>query len=194
MKNKGMLIVISAPAGCGKDTIIKGLFDLGCIDNLFYSVSATTRRIRPGETDGTHYYFKNHREFEWLIQQGEFLEYTEYCGNYYGTIRKTVESRLEQGMNIILKIEIEGATTIRRLFPDCVTVFILPPSFEELRRRLQTRSTEDEATMELRIKKSLEEFELCKDYDYRVTNDVLEVAINEVADIIRAERAKRDAA
>jgi guanylate kinase len=193
---KGMLIVISGPAGCGKDTIVEGLlktrtnFDNG----LFYSVSATTRGIRKNETDGKHYIFKTREEFEKLIEQGEFLEYTEYCGNYYGTLKKTVMDTLDEGKNIILKIEVEGAANVRKLFNECnrstakfVAIFIQPPSLEELRRRLKARETEDDATIERRIQRAVQEMARSGGYDHRVVNDDLQTAIDETAAIIREE-------
>lgn len=195
---KGMLIVISGPAGCGKDTIVEGLINAGHQGNpcgeLFYSVSATTREIRVSEEDGKHYHFKTREAFEQLINQGEFLEYTEYCGNYYGTLKKTILSALDEGKNIILKIEVEGAANIRKIFNDLgtlakfVAIFIMPPSLEELRRRLQNRSTEDEATIERRIKTAAEEIALADHYDYQVVNDDLQTAINETAEIISKRR------
>jgi len=189
---KGMLIVISSPAGGGKDSIIEGLMAGNYGTQLFYSVSATTREIRAGERDGEHYFFKTHEAFKQMIAKGELLEYTKYCGNYYGTLRETVKTALGAGKNIVLKIEVEGAANVRKLFPDCVSVFILPPSLEELRRRLKKRSTEDAATIELRVQKAAEEIAQSNEYDYRVVNDDLHTAIDEVAGLIAMERAKRD--
>jgi guanylate kinase len=192
MKNKGMLIVISAPAGCGKDTIVQGLFaDYRDELNLFYSVSATTRKMREGEREGEHYFFFGREQFEKFIEIGEFLEYTEYCGNYYGTRKHTVMTALGEGRNIVLKIEGEGAVNVRKMFPDAILIFILPPSIEELRNRLQNRGTEDKETIELRLKKAESELANSDDYDYRVTNDELPMAIREVANIIRDEQMKR---
>ncbi|MCL2071434.1 MAG: guanylate kinase [Oscillospiraceae bacterium] len=185
---KGMLIVISGPAGCGKDTIIESLLEKG--GRLSYSVSATTRGIRMGEEEGKHYFFKTRDEFERLIKQGEFLEYTEYCGNYYGTLRETVAQALDEGKNIILKIEVEGAANIRKVFSETkmqaglLAIFIMPPSLDELRRRLKSRSTEDDATIELRIKKAGDEIAFSENYDYKVVNDDLQTAIDETAEII----------
>jgi guanylate kinase len=198
MKRKGMLIVICGPAGCGKDTIVKDLFAKleDCADcsgkdcELFYSVSTTTRSIRPGEVEGEHYFFKPRAEFESLIEQGEFLEYTEYCGNYYGTRNKTVLAALDEGKNIVLKIECVGAANIKQLYPDAVLIFILPPSFEELRRRIEGRSTEDAQTIERRLAKAQEEIALADKFDYRVVNDDLQTAIDDVARIICEEREK----
>ncbi|MCL2035856.1 MAG: guanylate kinase [Oscillospiraceae bacterium] len=185
--NTGKLIVLSAPAGGGKDSIMEGLFsneykDVLC---LSYSISATTRKSRAGEEDGKHYLFKSREEFEQLIEQGEFLEHTEYCGNYYGTLNKTVSSALEAGKNLLLKIEAEGAENVKKAFPDSLLIFVLPPSVEELRRRLINRSTESEDVIELRIKKAESEFARAGNYDYRVVNDDLQRATAEVAKIIQ---------
>jgi len=155
-------------------------------------VSATTRKIREGEQDGKHYLFKTREEFEELIKHNELLEYTEYCGNYYGTLTETVTAALQNNKNIVLKIEVEGAANIKKLFPDCVSIFILPPSLDELRRRLELRATENECVIDMRIKKAEMELKRSDDYDYRVTNDDLQTAINEVAEIIRVQRAKRN--
>ena len=189
MNNSGKLIVISAPAGCGKDTIVEKLFnsDYKTELNLFYSISATTRPIRDGEQEGVHYFFMNREKFESLIEEGEFLEHTEYCGNYYGTRNKSVMDALGEGKNIVMKIEHEGAENVRRLFPDSLLIFIMPPSMEELRRRLQKRSTEDEETINQRLAKAEIEIGGCYDYDYQVINDDLTEAVNEVATIINEE-------
>ncbi|MCL1902885.1 MAG: guanylate kinase [Oscillospiraceae bacterium] len=199
---KGMLIVISGPAGCGKDTVVEGLLNAarrgGECGELFYSVSATTRIPRSTEENGIHYHFKTREEFERLIEQDEFLEYTDYCGNYYGTLKKTVMSALDKGQNLILKIEVEGAANIRRIFADLgalskfVAIFIMPPSLEELRRRLINRDSEDAATIELRVKTAAEEIALAGHYDYRVVNDVLETAIDEIASIIARHNREND--
>jgi guanylate kinase len=187
----GKLIVISGPAGCGKDTIVAGLFEqdelYGSQCRIYYSVSTTTREIRPGEEEGKHYYFKSRDSFERLIERGEFLEHTQYCGNYYGTRKKTVLSALKSGKNTVLKIEVEGAMNIKSLYSDAVLIFIQPPSLTELRRRLENRSTEDSATIEIRLKKAKEEMKLAHKYDYQVINDDLQTAINEVAEVILKE-------
>jgi len=188
VNKKGLLIVISGPAGCGKDTIIEGLLK-DCPD-ICYSVSATTRKIRDGEQDGKHYLFKTREEFEELLKRNELLEYTEYCNNYYGTLKETVTVALDNDKKIVLKIEVEGAANVKKIFPDCVSIFILPPSLDELRRRLENRATEKECVIDMRIKKAEMELARSDDYDYLVTNDDLQTAIDEVADIIRKEKSK----
>lgn len=127
---KGLPIVISAPSGCGKDTILEKLFKLN--DNLAYSVSATSRAMREGEIDGVSYHFHTRESFEKMIADAEVLEYTEYCGNYYGTPKKAVNDMLEMGRDVILKIEVEGAMNIKKIFPQCVMIFILPLQSESL--------------------------------------------------------------
>ncbi|MCL2754812.1 MAG: guanylate kinase [Oscillospiraceae bacterium] len=186
---KGKLIVISGPAGCGKDSIIEGLLEKAkkpdlMSGKLVYSVSTTTRAIRPGETEGKHYYFKSREEFERLIALDEFIEYTEYCGNYYGTRKKTVMNALKNGERILLKIECEGAENIKSLFPDALLIFIMPPSFEELRTRLEARDTEDARTIQKRMIRAKEEMICADSFDFQVVNDDLQEAIDEVARII----------
>ncbi len=191
--NKGLLFVVSAPAGCGKDTILEQLFKK--TDTVGYSVSATTRAPREGEVDGVHYHFRTRDEFERMIKGGEVLEYTEYCGNYYGTPRKGVEDLLAEGKDVILKIEVEGAMNIKRIFPECCLVFILPPSLAELERRLRNRGTETEDKIILRTKQAKSELEFAKNYDYYIVNGELEKAVDDLLAVIRAEklRAARNA-
>ena len=184
--NKGLLIVVSAPAGCGKDTILERV--LANNDNIFYSVSATTRAIRPGETDGVSYYFKSREEFEEMIKNFELLEYTEYCGNYYGTPKKAVMDMLEAGKDVVLKIEVEGASNIRKMFPDCVMVFILPPSIAELDRRLHKRGTETEEVIRKRIETAKSELTYAVNYDYTIVNGELEKAIEDFETVVKAEK------
>ncbi len=190
--SRGILFVVSAPAGCGKDTILERVF-AGEI-NLFYSVSATTRAMRMGETEGISYYFKTKEEFEEMIADGELLEHTQYCGNYYGTPRQTVEDSLDSGRNIVLKIEIEGAENVKKLIPDAVLIFILPPSMQELSRRLHKRGTEDQETIEKRLKQAEKEIAFAKNYDYVIVNGDLDKAVNDFIAIVQAEgfKAKRN--
>lgn len=188
--SKGLLFVVSAPAGCGKDTILEQV--LAREDNVGYSVSATTRAPRVGEVDGTHYFFITRERFEEMIANGEVLEYTEYCGNYYGTPRKGVEAMLAEGKDVVLKIEIEGAMNIKKLFPDCCLVFILPPSMRELERRLRRRGTEDEPTIMRRIAQAKNELDAAADYDYFVVNDDLDDAVNDLIAVIRGEKCRKE--
>lgn len=185
MMNKGLLIVVSAPAGCGKDTILESAFK--ACNNLHYSVSATTRAPREGEGNGVHYFFKTREEFTQMIENNELLEHTEYAGNLYGTPREYIPKMLEAGKNVVLKIEVEGAANIRKLFPDCVLVFILPPSFDELERRLRKRGTETEETIKKRVGIAKIEMSFVKNYDYVIINANLEDAVKDFTSVVRAE-------
>ncbi|MBQ9383619.1 MAG: guanylate kinase [Ruminiclostridium sp.] len=188
--SKGILIVVSAPAGCGKDTLLEQA--LKSNDNLYYSVSATSRAMRPGETDGVSYFFKTREQFEDMIKNDELLEYTEYVGNYYGTPKKAVTDMLEAGKDVILKIEIEGAANVKKLFPECTLVFILPPSFAELDRRLHKRGTETDDVIKQRLETARKELAFAKNYDYLVTNAALEDAVDDFLAVVRAEKCRRD--
>lgn len=190
--NKGIPIVISAPSGCGKDTILEQLFKIN--DNLAYSVSATTRAMREGEIDGVSYHFHTRESFESMIKNNEVLEYTEYCGNYYGTPKKAVQDMLNEGKDVILKIEVEGAMNIKKIFPECVLIFILPPSFAELDRRLRKRGTETEETIAARIAQAKNELEFADKFDYLIVNGELEKAVTDVNTVILSEKmaAKRN--
>ncbi|MBQ9947667.1 MAG: guanylate kinase [Oscillospiraceae bacterium] len=188
--SKGLLFVVSAPAGCGKDTILEQV--LAKTENVGYSVSATTRAPRPGEVDGVHYHFHTRESFEKMIEENAVLEYTEYIGNYYGTPRKAVEDMLAEGKDVILKIEVEGAMNIKRLFPECCLVFILPPSMAELERRLRKRGTEDEETILRRTAQARNEIDTAVNYDYFVVNDALEDAVDDLIAVIRAEKCRKE--
>ena len=183
---KGLLFVVSAPAGCGKDTILEQLFK--CTENVGYSVSATSRAPREGEVDGVHYHFRTREQFEQMIKNEEVLEYTEYCGNYYGTPRKAVEDMLSAGRDVILKIEVEGAM---RQFPECCLVFILPPSMHELERRLRKRGTETEEKIIERTAQAREELKFAENYDYLIVNGELEKAVDDLRAVIEAEKLRK---
>ena len=183
--SRGILFVVSAPAGCGKDSILEKALSKDI--NLTYSVSATTRSMRAGETEGISYYFKSREDFENMIKDGELLEHTEYCGNYYGTPKQTVEEILSDGKNVVLKIEIEGAGNVKKMLPEAVLIFILPPSMEELSRRLHKRGTEDEETIQKRLKQAETEISNAYDYDYVIVNGELDAAVNDFVSIVKAE-------
>ena len=185
---KGILFVVSAPAGCGKDTILEQALSRNI--NLHYSVSATTRAMRPGEVDGVSYHFKSREQFEEMIAHNELLEHTEYCGNYYGTPRRAVEDMLESGRNAVLKIEIEGAANVKKLFPEAILIFILPPSMQELENRLRGRGTEDEPTIQKRLQQARTELSYAKNYDYAITNGELEKAVDDLVAVVTAESFK----
>ncbi len=181
--------MVSAPAGCGKDTILHELFKIG--ENISYSVSATTREPREGEKNGVDYYFLSREEFRRGIDLGAMLEYTEYCGNYYGTPKKAVEDMLDRGTDVILKIEVEGGGNIKKMFPESTLIFILPPSFEELERRLRTRGTESEEKIRERTQQAVKEIARANEYDYIVVNDEIDKAARAVLTIIEAGRLRR---
>ena len=189
MDNKGLLFVISAPAGCGKDTILNEVFKK--TDKAGYAVSATTRAPREGEVNGVHYHFLSREEFEKKISEKEVLEYTEYCGNYYGTLRKSVNDLILSGKDAILKIEVEGAMNIRRIFPEACLVFILPPSWEVLEERLRGRGTESEETIKARSDQARTELTFAENYDYLIVNDKLDEAVDDLLAVLRSEKLRR---
>ena len=186
---KGSLFVVSAPAGCGKDTILNELFKK--TNKAGYAVSATTRAPREGEVNGVHYHFLTREEFERKIAEKEVLEYTEYCGNYYGTLRKSVNDLLEQGKDAVLKIEVEGAMNIKKAFSDACLVFILPPSWEVLEKRLRDRGTETEDKIVERTDQARREVRFAANYDYLIVNDDLSEAVDDLLAVFRAEKLRR---
>lgn len=186
---KGSLFVVSAPAGCGKDTILGELFKR--TDMAGYAVSATTRAPREGEVNGVHYHFLTREEFERKIAEKEVLEYTEYCGNYYGTLKRSVDDLLESGKDAILKIEVEGAMNIKKMFPEARLVFILPPSWEVLEKRLRDRGTETEDKIVERTKQARNEVVFAKNYDYLIVNDDLNAAVDDLLAVLKAEKLRR---
>lgn len=185
---KGLLVVISAPSGGGKGTIIKELFNRD--PNLRFSISATTRSPRPGEKNGKQYYFISREEFEGLIGEGKMLEYAEYVGNYYGTPRDPVEEWTAQGHDVILEIEVQGGAQVKKLMPECVSIFVVPPSMKVLGERLRGRGTEEEDVVQKRLAAAREEIPHGREYDYIVTNDRLEDAVEDICSILRAEKLK----
>lgn len=188
MKQRGLLLVVSAPSGGGKGTILKELFQRD--DNLRLSVSATTRAPRPGEEHGKHYYFLSNDEFEAMIQNDELLEHAGYVDHYYGTPKAPVDKWLEEGYDVVLEIEVQGGAQVKALRPDCVSVFIMPPSMQVLEERLRGRGTEDEVTVQKRLGMAREELPHAEKYDYIVCNDRVENAVEDILAILKAEKCK----
>lgn len=189
MNNEGLLLVVSAPSGCGKDTIIaKVLEELK--NEAFLSVSMTTRDMRPGEEEGVNYYYVSVDEFKSNIENGNMLEYAVYGSNYYGTPVKPVKKLLSEGKIVILIIEVQGGGNVRKIFPDAVKIFIVPPSMEVLESRLRGRNTDSEEEIIKRLDIARNEIERAVEYDYVVENDVLDDAVSDVLTIIKAERLK----
>lgn len=185
--NKGLMIVVSGPAGSGKGTVNARLLES---DEYVYSVSATTRAPRPGEINGVNYHFISREEFEGRIARGEMLEHTEYCNNYYGTPLKEALEVLESGRNLILEIEVEGAMNVKRLYPEAVLIMLLPPSFAVQEARLRGRGTETEAVILQRLARTREEIPLVGQYDYVVYNQDggAEICADDIRSIVRAEK------
>lgn len=186
---KGLLLVVSGPAGVGKGTVDAALMSRN--SNIRMSVSATTRKPRPGEIDGIHYFFKSEEEFRCMIDQDAFLEYMHvFNTDYYGTPRSFVEDELAAGRNVILEIDVQGGMKVKAAYPDAVLIFIAPPSMSELKTRLIGRATETPEAIERRFSTAFSELERAKSYDYIVINDVLDVAVNRIESILSAERCR----
>ena len=166
---RGVLFVFSGPSGVGKGTLKAKLFE-EFADRIAYSVSATTRGPREGEVDGKDYFFISRQEFERRVKNNEFLEHAEFAGNCYGTPRAYVEKLLDSGMNVVLEIDVQGALQVMKSMPECVSVFILPPSFEELERRLRGRGTETEEKVRERLETAKRELPYAPQYDYQIVN------------------------
>ncbi|MDP4091859.1 MAG: guanylate kinase [Bacillota bacterium] len=188
MFRKGLLIVFSGPSGAGKGTLLKSVTTIN--KNIGFSVSATTRSPREGEVNGKNYFFISVDQFKSMIENNMLVEWVEYCGNYYGTPRKYVEDTLEAGIDVILEIEVEGAANIIKQYPDCVPIFVLPPSFEELRKRIEGRGTEKQDVIEKRLERAKKEMNYIKNYKYVVINDDIERAANDMNCILRSEKLK----
>ena len=182
--SKGRLIVFSAPSGCGKGTMLREILR---DENFYISVSATTREPREGEEDGGDYHFISREEFQNLIDNNGMLEYAEYCDNLYGTPVKEVKEQLDKGRNVILEIEVKGAMKIRKLCPEALFIFVVPPSLKELDRRLRKRGTETEEVIIQRVERAAEEIPYAVKYDYIIVNDGLEEAVEDFRSIVRAE-------
>ncbi|MCQ2514669.1 MAG: guanylate kinase [Ruminococcus sp.] len=181
-KKRGVLVLYTGSSGVGKGTIMQEL--LKNDSSIRLSVSNTTRNPREGEIDGVHYNFVTKEQFTALIDEDGYLEYAQYCDNYYGTPKKQVEDMLNQGYNVFLEIEVQGGLQIMEKYPDVLSIFILPPSMESLERRLRRRGTEDEETIQKRLEAAKYEIGFKDKYKYNVVNGELDVAVNEVLDIL----------
>ncbi|MDI6728585.1 MAG: guanylate kinase [Thermodesulfovibrionales bacterium] len=187
-QKKGSLFVISAPSGAGKTTLCQKLREV--IPDIKFSVSYTTRKPRPGEIDGIHYTFVDEDEFRAMIADGEFVEWAQVHGNFYGTSKKRIEDMINEGFDVVLDIDVQGGRQIREHFPDSVLIFVLPPSMDELRKRLTGRMSDAEDVIKKRLKNAIDEIKEYKNYDYVIINDVFDDALEEIVAIIIAERVR----
>lgn len=189
MSKRGMLIVLSGPSGVGKGTVRKALFSQPGND-FQYSVSMTTRQPRPGEVNGKDYFFVSKEEFEQHIREGQMLEYAKYVDNYYGTPLKYINDTLDEGKDVFLEIEVNGAMQVRSKCPDGVFIFLTPSDLMELRQRLIHRGTDSMEVINKRIHKAFGEIQMMQNYDYAVVNDQVDNAVTKIKDIIRSERLR----
>lgn len=187
-KQRGQLIVLSGPSGVGKSTVIAEL--LSDRPDIFFSVSFTTRQPRVGEADGVNYRFVSKDTFQDMIARDEFLEYACYVDNFYGTSLKAIEEKLDAGTDVLLEIDVQGAAKVREKCPDALLIFISPPSFEELSRRLRGRHTDDENVIKERLQQALEECRQIPKYDFLVVNDKVSHAVEEILAILTAESCR----
>lgn len=187
-KRKGIVIALSGPSGVGKGTIISKVLELSC--GIKHSVSVTTRKPRKGEKEGVDYYFKNKEEFEKMLSGNEILEYDTYCENYYGTLLAPIKESVEKGVDIIMDITVPGSLSVIEKLPDVVSIFLLPPSYSELKRRLEKRGTEDKKTLEMRLEKASDEIRMARHFEYVLINDDKEKTAQNVLAIVKAENLK----
>lgn len=189
MNQKGLLLVISGPSGAGKGTICKALLEKS---EFWLSVSSTTRNPRVGEVHGENYYFISKEDFKNRIDKGDFLEYAEVYGNYYGTPKSSVIEMLESGKDVILEIDIQGALKVKEAFPEGIFIFILPPSMEELKQRIIKRGSETPESLMTRFKSAYKEINYVSKYSYAVVNDTVNSALEKIESIVIAERCRVD--
>jgi len=179
---RGKLIVLTGPSGVGKGTLLRALMRRH--PDFFLSISVTTRTPRFGEVDGEHYHFVNRSQFLELVEQGELLEWAEFAGNFYGTPRRPVEEKIAQGKTVILEIELEGARQIRESFPEALSIFVLPPSLEELEQRLRTRAQDSEEAIARRLARAQVELDAADEFNVRVVNGELELALQQIEAVL----------
>ncbi len=189
LNDRGLLVVISGPSGVGKSSVRKALFEIDK-NNLTYSISMTTRKPRPDEKNGVDYFFVSKEEFKKRIEENKFLEYAEFCENFYGTPEDEVEKMLAQGKEVILEIDVVGALQVMEKVRDAVFIFIVPPTPDAIAERLKKRATDSCDKIALRLSKAKKEYELAYKYDYIVVNDEINNAADRIMAIIRAEHAK----
>ncbi|GAX90428.1 guanylate kinase [Effusibacillus lacus] len=185
MVQKGLLVVLSGPSGAGKGTVCKALAPV--MPDMGYSISCTTRQPREGEVEGVNYFFKTREEFKRMMEQDELLEWAEVYGNYYGTPLHYVEEQIAMGKNVLLEIEMQGAMQVKKKYPNGVFIFLIPPSLEELKKRILGRGTETEESFNLRFGAAAGEMKYINEYDYVVVNDEVEKAVDRIRSIITAE-------
>lgn len=188
MPKRGLLFVMTGASGVGKDTIRQAA--LADFAGLYYSISATTREMRPGEQNGLHYQFVEHAEFRSMLDDDALLEYAEYVGDYYGTPLRPVLEQLDAGVDVLVELELVGARQVKKRLPEAIMLFIAPPSLAELERRLRGRGTDSEEKMQKRLARAREEMRAVPEFDYLIVNDRLADAVSEFQAIIRAERAR----
>lgn len=186
LKAKNNLIIFTGPSGVGKGTIVKKVF--AELEDIEFSVSCTTREKRPGEVEGKNYFFKTTEEFDQMIKNNELLEWAEFVGNKYGTPKRFVDETLAQGKDVFLEIEVQGALQVMEKFPDAVSIFLVPPRFEDLEARLRQRGTESEEVLQKRLTKAKEEMKYMDDFNYVVTNDDVNQAVESVKALILQAR------
>ncbi len=188
MKQQGILFVMTGASGVGKDTIRHAA--LPDIENLYFSISATTRQKRPGEVHGKQYYFHSKDEFQTMLSSDGLLEHAEYVGDYYGTPTKPVKDALARGEDVLLELELVGARKVKEKMPEAIMVFIAPPTLSELERRLRSRGTDSEEKIQKRIVRAREEIKAVKEFNYVIVNELLTKAVRDFKSIIYAERVK----